>query len=362
MASAYIPKRQTSDGQYLVYMAWADRHGRRRNELFGKAPSRKAAERLRRIAGEKARQRETRERAASGPANTGAVKVSDIITRYLATLEGRPSLVKAEWAAEFINEELGGTYIFDLRVKEVRDFLEQLEGQKGPRGRTITAASVNEVQKVLQAAINKARRDELYAGENVAALAGKLKAKKPTQDYLRPDEIGAFLDAATDNFRTLFAVLTYQGLRPGEAFALTVDDVDTSRWLLSITKSWDRDTTKTGTHRHIPVLEPARPFLLKAMKGKKRGELLWPHTDGGMRPRTHGLGTVMRQTLKRAKIDRHIRPYDLRHTCATLLRAQGYGRDVVGKFLGHSDSAITERVYQHGEAEWLAQQLEGAWK
>ena len=42
-----------------------------------------------------------------------------------------------------------------------------------------------------------------------------------------------------------------------------------------------------------------------------------------------------------------IRPYDLRHTCATILLADGENVKVVSERLGHASAALTLDVYSH---------------
>jgi integrase len=43
----------------------------------------------------------------------------------------------------------------------------------------------------------------------------------------------------------------------------------------------------------------------------------------------------------------YFRPYDLRHTCATLLIYEGRTLNEVAEHLGHADPGFTARVYAH---------------
>ncbi|HET6919688.1 MAG TPA: site-specific integrase [Jiangellaceae bacterium] len=69
------------------------------------------------------------------------------------------------------------------------------------------------------------------------------------------------------------------------------------------------------------------------------------------------------ELCKRAGV-RSIRPHDLRHTCASLLLAQGVPARVVMDILGHSQIAVTMDIYSHvlptmqdDAAEWMERAL-----
>ena len=53
-----------------------------------------------------------------------------------------------------------------------------------------------------------------------------------------------------------------------------------------------------------------------------------------------------KRLLKAAKLP-DLRPYDLRHTSATLLLAAGENIKVISERLGHTSSALTLDVYSH---------------
>ena len=51
--------------------------------------------------------------------------------------------------------------------------------------------------------------------------------------------------------------------------------------------------------------------------------------------------------LARAELPEETRFYDLRHSCATLLRAQGVDLLVISRILGHSQLSTTADIYTH---------------
>jgi integrase len=51
--------------------------------------------------------------------------------------------------------------------------------------------------------------------------------------------------------------------------------------------------------------------------------------------------------LRRAKISRHVRLSDLRHSCATLLLAANEHPKVVSERLGHASITLTLDTYSH---------------
>ena len=65
--------------------------------------------------------------------------------------------------------------------------------------------------------------------------------------------------------------------------------------------------------------------------------------------------------LKAAGLPMSVRLYDLRHTCATLLLAQGEHPKIVSERLGHANITLTLDTYSHvlpGMEEQAAQRLE----
>lgn len=98
----------------------------------------------------------------------------------------------------------------------------------------------------------------------------------------------------------------------------------------------------------IEVLRQHRTQQLALQKVTEQWEdrdLVFPNLSGGYLHPNH-LGDAFRQILKDAGLP-PMHFHDLRHSAATILLAQGVNIKVIQELLGHSDIAITLRVYGH---------------
>src|SRR5262249_18185036 len=86
--------------------------------------------------------------------------------------------------------------------------------------------------------------------------------------------------------------------------------------------------------------------------------------EGGHLRKSNVLRRSFHPILERAKLPR-IRPYDLRHSSATLLLLAGEDSKVVSERLGHSTTRLTQDTYQHvlpGMQERAAQKLDAIFR
>ncbi|MEX2532083.1 MAG: tyrosine-type recombinase/integrase [Gemmatimonadota bacterium] len=196
------------------------------------------------------------------------------------------------------------------------------------------------------------------------------------------EEAGRFLEtAAEDEFSALWITLLMGGIRPGEAFALTWDDVDLDKGRLHIRRSltrrgvdgWKLVEPKTARARRGVVLpELAVQALRKHRKEQAERRLLlgseW-EDDGFVFTATFGTPLDLANLYRRFKalleaadlgtwkdpereggertFEGAFRLYDLRHTCATLLLLAGENPKVVSERLGHASITLTLDTYSH---------------
>lgn len=274
-------------------------------------------------------------------------------------IKGKKKQLKAStWAGynkivTMINQtDLGRVLLPDLRRVHVRDWCKKQE--------TSNKWLAN-VQSVLRSALQDAIDDDLIETNPLYGWkyenADTIKVKDDV-DPFDAIEREAILDAMTDQqHRNMFEFLFWTGLRTSELVALTWDDIDWIHGEARINKAKtqfadEAETTKTRKGvRDVKLLAPA----LKALKSQKALTFL----QGGIifrDPRTGepwGGDEAIRQgpwkTAIRKSGVRYRRPYQTRHTYASMMLTAGEPLGWVANQMGHADLSMLARVY----ARWI---------
>jgi len=144
---------------------------------------------------------------------------------------------------------------------------------------------------------------------------------------------------------TLISVLAYAGLRPwSEAVALSWDDVGEQALRVY--------APKTRRSRSVRLLGPLRADLraFRLASGRPPGRAPVFGTWGQHTPRAWSR-RVWQPAVKAVGLPESTRPYDLRHSFASLLIAEGQTAVEVAAQLGHSP-VMTLETYAHVFAEF----------
>lgn len=174
----------------------------------------------------------------------------------------------------------------------------------------------------------------------------------------------AALSAKKDKYRGIILCL-YTGLRIGELLALTWNDIDFEKSILSVTKTCHDgnengehiriiDTPKTESSRRQIPLSKTLVKMLKEMKKKSKCEFVI--ADGEKPVFIRSYQRTFELFLKKLKLP-HKGFHSLRHTFAT--RALECGMDVksLSEILGHKNAMITLNRYAHSLWEHKAEMM-----
>lgn len=146
--------------------------------------------------------------------------------------------------------------------------------------------------------------------------------------------------------RVLVLWLAYTGCRPVEALALAVGDVDLERRRATVHTAKGHDDHERT--RVVGIADPLLDALAEYLEGRRGDEPLFPSHRKPDQP----LGFMAWRNnvwnpAKQAIGQAGIRPYDLRHTCASRLLANGATMVDVAKWLGHEKVSTTSDIYAH---------------
>jgi integrase len=250
-------------------------------------------------------------------------------------------------------------------------------------------ATIRQLHAILRQILTYAAEVEAIPKDIAPRIKAPRKIKREVLAMSRV-ELGRFLESARgDRYYPLYFLLQATGLRPGEALALRWEDVDFDNRILRVHRSltriagkgkqpWEFTTPKTDSGRRavrlprsvLPVLEEHR---IRQIEERLKAGPSWP--DQGLifttQPgnpvdwtnlwrhwvrilRGAGLGTLGPQPekpkgqpgpRKRPTFTPTYRPYDLRHTHATLSIRAGVPIKVVSERLGHASVTFTMEVY-----------------
>lgn len=201
----------------------------------------------------------------------------------------------------------------------------------------------------------KKAKDYEIVNKNVLDVIEKPKHVKEKGIALTQREQEIFIELCqSDTYKDILLVTLYQGLRIGEALAITGNDIDITNMQLSINKSLNSsgelDTTKNlQSNRIMPIFNKSIQILNKYIGfGNKRIFDISYNV-----PQKH-----LKKILQNTNLP-NISLHDLRHTFITNCKNREIPEHIIQSWVGHNiGSSVTSRVYTHTNIEDTKKYLE----
>jgi integrase len=152
-----------------------------------------------------------------------------------------------------------------------------------------------------------------------------------------------------DHLQPMIILSINTGLRRGELFNLTWNDIDLDRATLTVNGT----TAKSGKTRHIPLNSEALSLLKSWKLESESPTFAFPGKNGH---RMDNIKSSWTNLLKLAEIN-NFRWHDLRHHFASKLAMASVDLNTIRELLGHSDLTMTLR-YAHLAPEHKANAVE----
>lgn len=288
----------------------------------------------------------------SSPSYTMALCIDDWLSQALT--DRAPSTVaNYRHCASHAVSKLGAIKLRELTARQVQTALRELSD-------SLSTRSLRLVHQIVERAIRHAQAADLV-GRNVASLVGapEGKAGRPSRS-LTLDQAAAVLKAAEESPLHAYVVLSLlAGLRTEELRSILWTDVDLDAGTLAVYRSVRASgDTKTAKSRRVLKLPVKAVDALKGHSARQAAARL----EAGALWQDHGLvfasavGTPLdahnvrrsfRTITKTAGLGEQWTPRELRHTFVSLLSANDVTLEDIARLVGHSGTAVTERVYRH---------------
>jgi integrase len=241
----------------------------------------------------------------------------------------------------------GNLSLNEITVKIVREKLSSY---------AVGNKTLNNVQSCLRSSLNDAVEDELLEINPLAGWKYRNREELKEEDDVDPftvEEQAAILAATPKELRPQIQFSFWTGLRPSELVALEWGDIDWIGGEIRIVRAKTRAATEPESpktisgRRSVKILSPAREALLqqKAATFLAGGRVFMnPNTRS---PWEHSgeIRRVLWLTAMKKSGVRYRRPYQSRHTYASMMLSAGEHPMWVAKQLGHKDWTMIARVY-----------------
>lgn len=361
----HIYRRQNPDGSNSNWYAVIDlpkkAEGKRRQRSTTHATRREAQAWLAR----------TIQESSAGEDYDSKITVDRYLNEWLSGRQSlRPStrLSYQSHIDKYLIPNLGHFKLADLRPHHVermyRDIVKDNEGRSRPVG----PATLRRIHATLMSALTLAVKRGLLR-RNPAGSVDLAEAPKTHPELWTAEQASSFLRLiCEDRLHSLYVLLTYRGLRRGEAVGLRWQDIDFGNSELHVVQQVVNvggelvlGPPKSESGLRTVALDQGTTQLLRLHKSRQNLDRLLAG------PEWKDQGFVFTQTdgavISPAHVTRHfqvlvarhglpqIRLHDLRHLSATLGLASGESLKEVSDRLGHSSIAITADIYSQTTTE-----------
>ena len=234
------------------------------------------------------------------------------------------------------------------------------------QGKGKAHATVVKVYTILNSLFKMAYLSDMIARNPM----DKVERPKPRKDEIKPQTAQAYtaqevrdiltaLEGEPLKWRAFIHLLIDTGVRRGEALAVQWEDIDFQENTILICRNLcytpDKgiylDTPKNGRCRMVDVGEDTLQLLKQIREQQGAGGRYIFTQDNSLEPMHPTSPThYFRQFSKRNGI-KDFHPHKLRHTFASVAITAGADVVSVSETLGHSDTAVTLRMYTHANDE-----------
>ena len=295
---------------------------------------------------------------------------ADYLLEWLEIAKGRLAVATYSSYAAMINKPVGPYFrqrnltLRELEARHLQMFYSEMLRKVKPN-------TVIHYHAIIHSALKYAVKTDMLV-QNVADKVDRPKKNSFQPVFLSAEEMQKVFEALRGTKLELpVLVAAFYGFRRGEVLGLKWDAIDFERGTISVIRTVttitlygkqteiEQQSAKTKSSlRTLPLIGSFREYFLQVKEAQELNKQVcgncYNHKyDGfvfvdelGERMRANYLTSAFPKFLEDHGL-RRMRFHDLRHSCASLLLANGVPLKHIQEWLGHSDFTTTANIYAH---------------
>lgn len=319
------------------------------------------------------------DRCKSSDLTNKRVKFQQLANEWLelveTTQEMKPStIVRLKTLKERTYKAIGHIYVDKLTYRQIQSFIVSLskDGTNQKTGKGLSQKTQKHYLSFISDIMKYAKKCGLILN-NPCVDVSTVKTDKKEKEIYSLDELKTLLNRidskADTDYKVLFSILGYCGLRRGEVLGLEYKDIDFESGIVSIVRTSNyqtglgvyTSTPKTKSSCRKILLQTNVLNLIKQLKAEQQEKAikcgdLWNETD---RLFITWCGQPMHPNTPYTWLKRFCEEESLpfkglhsfRHTVATQAIIGGQNYKSVSSVLGHSQTSTTMNIYAHATQE-----------
>lgn len=249
---------------------------------------------------------------------------------------------------QYLLPRFGNRTVGSITRAELLAFRADLSKTVSVRGKPLSNTRINKIMGFARQIMNEAA--DRYEFRRPFQGIKPLKQKKPDIHPFTLEEVNRILQTVRSDYRNYLAVRFWTGLRTGEANALRWDRIDFDNNMILVRDTLVRgrlqsDTKTYDSSRDVPMLPPVRDALLDQRRRVPKGvDWVFCTKRGSPIDNQNFTKRVWAPLLAELGL-KYRRPYQTRHTAATLMLGAGEAPEWIARVLGHTTTEMLFRVY-----------------
>lgn len=231
---------------------------------------------------------------------------------------------------------------------DVLAFRAKLALHPGRSDETLSAATINKIMGILRQCQTEA--SERFGLPDVFKGVKRLKSRRPDVEPFSLDEVEQIQSTIRADFRNYVTVRFFTGMRTGEINGLKWKYVDFEKELILVREVFSsgkaEENAKTESSlRDIPMLPMVKEALRAQWEERNpESEYVFSTRDGHPIDAHNFTNRVWYPLLRYLNLAKR-RPYQTRHTTATLMLASGENPEWIARLMGHVNTQMLFSVY-----------------